>query len=268
MPVSLWRCNTRQPTQPSAEMPGHLTVFSMRNALNFMSRYFLIYTLIHILRSTRIMSKMFLTKLLHVRNTAQYTFRKSKTLYLTHHVHTFTATKILRYNSATCPKCCLIYTSTYSEPTGRRSIISVIFITKPWVGSTPFTYPMYYSHNSLEKNLTGWEPGGLFPSSHAELTSYASLLSDQRTLKIRHSTSVSQSEPQHSTTFSYWLSRSGASCPALLRGLSPRNWLHYQLATGADSRGNLFVPQTAKQVVILTSASVFGFVTFQYVYPT
>lgn len=34
------------------------------------------------------MPEMFLTKLLHVRNIAQFTFRKSKTLYIWHTMHT------------------------------------------------------------------------------------------------------------------------------------------------------------------------------------
>jgi len=97
----------------------------------------------------------------------------------------------------------LIYTSTYSGPTGYRSITSVIFIRKPWVSSTPFTYAYV-----LFTQVTGG--GGphragtrwFVPSSHAELTSHACRLSDSRTLKIRHSTSVSHSHnfPQHSRT--------------------------------------------------------------------
>jgi hypothetical protein len=49
---------------------------------------FLIYIPIHILPTIRIMSEMILTRLLHVRNIAHFTFRKSKTLYIWHTMYT------------------------------------------------------------------------------------------------------------------------------------------------------------------------------------
>jgi hypothetical protein len=128
---------------------------------------------------------------------------------------------------------------------------------------------MYYSHNLLGgKNLTGRETGRLFIVPTRNWAHTTACYQNSAHLKLdipRQSVTVNTF---HDTLV---LVDCGAVGPCVQRFYLVchlKTGPLYQLAIGADSRGNWIVLQTAKQVTIATSDWVFRFFTLQNVYPT